>query len=100
MDVIATLTGCSEPILGETTYTFTDNGSYVFNFTDLLGNPGSTNASVSWIDKGEFTITMTYEPQNPHSGNITVIATLNSTGGVAPSGWIASGDRQYTRIFS
>ncbi|MDR2541319.1 MAG: hypothetical protein LBD11_06230 [Candidatus Peribacteria bacterium] len=38
-DVIATLTGCSETVTPyPQSYTFTGNGSYTFNFADLVGN--------------------------------------------------------------
>jgi hypothetical protein len=38
-DVIASLTDCSETITGTAlSHTFTGNGSYTFNFTDLVGN--------------------------------------------------------------
>ncbi len=36
---------------GQTSYTFTANGSFVFYFTDAVGNTGSATAIVSNIDK-------------------------------------------------
>lgn len=36
---------------GTGVYTFTTNGIYVFNFTDLAGNTGSATVTVTWIDK-------------------------------------------------
>lgn len=51
-NVIATLTWCSENIVTtETSHTFTANDSYVFNFTDVAGNPWTVTATVSWIKK-------------------------------------------------
>lgn len=43
-NVTATLTGCNETTLitnngGSTSYLFTGNGSFMFEFTDVLGNP-------------------------------------------------------------
>jgi hypothetical protein len=55
---------------------------------------------VNNIDKSPFDILFSYEPQNPHSGNITVIASLTSTGGTAPSGRTTSGTHQYFMVFS
>lgn len=48
--VVATITP-SETVTGTLTNTFTSNGSFTFNFTDLAGNPGSVIATVSNIDK-------------------------------------------------
>jgi hypothetical protein len=58
-DVVASLTGCSEPItvtnnsehMPNTDYLFTGNGSFTFLFQDTAGNTGSTIATVTWIDK-------------------------------------------------
>lgn len=53
-NVVATLTGCIETITWtETQHTFTWNWTYIFNFQDLAGNTGSTEAAVTWI--GEYT---------------------------------------------
>ncbi|MGE5418417.1 MAG: hypothetical protein ACM3UZ_16885 [Acidobacteriota bacterium] len=56
--VVATLVP-SEPVTvtnngGSTEYTFTDNGSFTFEFVDAAGNAGTATASVDWIysDKG------------------------------------------------
>ena len=91
---------CSEAITGPTTYVFTGNGDHTFNFVDHLGNPGSVIATVDWIYKGELTVGIAYVPSNLHSGSITVIATLNSTGGAAPTNWTASGTHQYYQVFN
>ena len=52
--VVATLTGASEPITitnnsGSNTFTFTSNGSFTFDYTDAVGNTGSTTATVNNI---------------------------------------------------
>lgn len=53
-NVVATLTGCIETITWtEIQHTFTWNWTYIFNFQDLAGNTGSTEAAVTWI--GEYT---------------------------------------------
>jgi hypothetical protein len=56
-NVIATITP-SETIIGNASYTFTENGNYTFEFTDLAGNKGSVTASVNWIDKTVPNITL------------------------------------------
>ena len=54
-NVTAILTGCTEEIIrSEISHTFTDNGNYTFNITDLAGNPKEIIASVSWISKSSW----------------------------------------------
>jgi hypothetical protein len=72
-DVVATITP-SEPIVGPTSHTFTENGSYTFQFTDLAGNAGSVTATVSNIDKVAPTATVSYSKTDPT--NQDVIATI------------------------
>lgn len=65
-DVVAVITG-SETITvtnngGLLSHTFTENGSFTFEFVDTAGNPGSSVASVSNIDKTLPTIEITAEP--------------------------------------
>lgn len=55
-DVIATLTGLSEPVTVTNNswsiyYTFTESGSFTFQFQDSFGNTGEATATVTWIDK-------------------------------------------------
>ena len=55
-NVIATLSDISEEIIitnnnGKTTYTFTENGEFTFEYVDKAGNKGSTKAVVTWITK-------------------------------------------------
>ena len=59
-NVVATLTA-NEPITvtnngGSTTYTFTSNKSFTFQFKDNAGNTASKTATVNWIDKTAPTI--------------------------------------------
>lgn len=54
-DVVATMTA-SEPVTitnngGSASYTFTQNGSFTFEFVDAAGHTGSVTATVSNIDK-------------------------------------------------
>ncbi|MDD3262834.1 MAG: Ig-like domain-containing protein [Candidatus Absconditabacteria bacterium] len=55
-DVVATLTGASEPIVitnngGSNTYTFTENNTFTFTFRDAGFNTGEATATVDWICK-------------------------------------------------
>ncbi|MCF7834899.1 LamG domain-containing protein [Candidatus Gracilibacteria bacterium] len=79
-DVIATLTGFSKTGItitnnnGSPNYTFTGNGSFTFEFQDIVGNTGETIATVTWIDKTKPTGDIHYST----TGSTTqdVIATL------------------------
>ena len=75
-DVIATVTGFSESITGlnTTSYTFTGNWSFTFNFQDLAGNTWSAIATVSNIDKVAPTASVSYNISS--TTNQDVIATL------------------------
>ena len=42
---------------GTITHTFTENGEFVFEFEDAVGNKGTATAKVDWIEEGE--------PENP-----------------------------------
>ncbi len=74
-DVIATL-NVNEPATitnnnGLSSYTFTDNGSFTFEFVDTAWNTGSTIATVNWINK-------------------TVADTGSTTTGSTTTGWGSS----------
>ena len=76
--VVATLDP-SEPVTvtnnsGLDTYTFTDNGSFIFEFHDAAGNTGSAIATVANIDKAGPTATISYNITTPTKTD--VIATL------------------------
>jgi predicted transcriptional regulator len=57
-----------------TTYTFTENGSFTFEFVDSAGNTGSATATVDNIDKVSPTGIVTYSTIAPT--NRDVVATL------------------------
>ena len=64
-DVIATLTWYSEPITianngGSNTYVFTSNDSFTFEFKDAADNTWSTGATVTWIDKTDPVVTLSW----------------------------------------
>jgi len=64
-NVTATLTGESEPITitnngGSNTYVFTSNDSFTFEFKDAADNTWSTGATVTWIDKTDPVVTLSW----------------------------------------
>jgi len=78
-DVIATLTWFTKTWVivtnnSWTSYTFTSDGSFTFEFVDSLGNTWSALAEVSWIDKTKPSATVIYLPETATNQN--VIATL------------------------
>ncbi len=105
-DVLATITGFSEPItwLNATGYLFTWNGIFTFIFYDLANNTGYATWEVTWIDKIFPTFTgvisgMTYTTwvTIAFSDNTTwVTATLNGSGYM--SGTLIAKNGNYTFI--
>jgi hypothetical protein len=74
------LTNCSETITGSTlSHTFTGNGNYTFLFTDLVGNPQSTTATVNWIDKKPIIPTIAYSTTGATKENVTATISFNKT---------------------
>lgn len=80
--VVATLNP-NEPVTitnnsGSTTYTFTNNGTFTFEFEDIAGNIGSTTATVSNIDKTPPGIPTLVTPVNDAIVNGNPIQSWNS----------------------
>jgi|GEM_PF-7055766 len=76
-DVVVTLVNESESITvtnngGSTSYTFTENGEFTFEFVDVAGNTGSAKAIVSNIDKTSPVGSLTYSTIEPTNQNVTV----------------------------
>ncbi len=60
---------------GEMTHTFTENGTFTFEFVDRAGNEGTATASVNWIAKvPEYTLT--YSTTEPTNQDVTVTLEL------------------------
>ncbi|MCH5184415.1 MAG: discoidin domain-containing protein, partial [Oscillospiraceae bacterium] len=57
-------------------HTFTENGSFRFEYHDLAGNKGAQTATVSWMDTTPAEVTITYSKTT--LTNETVMATLSS----------------------
>jgi len=61
---------------GKNTYTFTENGSFTFEFVDKAGNRGTATATVDWIDSIKLKVEMSYNTTT--ISNQDVIATIKS----------------------
>ena len=84
-DVVVTLVNPSTEIRvlnnnGSTSYTFTENGTFTFEFEDSEGNKGQTVATVDWIIKTLPTPTLTYDIENPTNKDVTVTVTFDREG--------------------
>lgn len=81
-EVLAMLTGFSETGVVITNnawsghYIFDDNGSFVFEFKDEIGNTGEAVASVTWIENTGWVAYVVYDPKWPTIVSGNVIATL------------------------
>lgn len=73
-DVVATITP-SETVTGDLSHTFTENGSFTFNFTDDAGNIGSAEASVDYIDKVAPIISVRPYTTTPTNQDVVVTVT-------------------------
>lgn len=75
-EVIATIRFDKEnvTVIGGNTHTFTENGSFTFEFVDKAGNEGTMTASVDWIDKSLPVATITYS--ETELTNQDVVATI------------------------
>ncbi len=57
---------------GSSTYTFTENGEFTFEFKGPYGNEGVATAKVDWIDKTAPTATIKYDVLEATNGNVNV----------------------------
>ncbi len=78
-NVVAELVNFTRPVTvtnnnGKTSYTFTENGEFTFEFVDEDGNRGSTRAYVDWIDKEPPKATVVFSTMEVT--NEDVVATL------------------------
>jgi hypothetical protein len=84
-NVVAMLTNCNKPITvtntgGSTTYLFTGNGVFTFEFQDNYGNTGTTTATVTRIDKTPIIPTVTYNQTGRTNQDVTATISFNKTG--------------------
>ena len=73
-----------------TWYTFTENGTFTFEFADLAGNTWSATATVNRIDTTKPTATITYSPTSWTTTSRDVVATisLGETGTITNNDWL------------
>lgn len=97
-NVTATLSPSEEIVVtnngGSLSHTFTENGSFTFEFRDLAGNRGTATASVSNIDKSLPTGTVSYDRVGLTNEDVT--ATL----AVAVGTKILNNNGQNTYVFT
>lgn len=62
---------------GGRTHTFTENGSFTFEFRDKAGNIGKAVATVDWIDKTLPVATIKYSTTEPTNQNVIAKVTFN-----------------------
>lgn len=85
---------------GKTTYTFTKNGEFVFEFEDDYGFSGTATAKVDWIDKEGPTATVSYSTKTITKNDVTVTITSNEEC-KAPTGWDLSQDKKIiTKVYT
>ncbi len=81
-DVTATLVNPSTDITitnndGKDTYTFTENGEFIFEFVDNKGTKGTAKAKVDWIIKTLPTPSVTYTPDTLTNQDVTATVTFD-----------------------
>ena len=98
-DVVATLVNPSTEITvlnndGNMSHTFTENGTFTFEFEDSDGNKGTATAKVDWICKTLPNATFTYDITDPTNQDVTVTVTFDREGTV-----ITNNDGNNTHTF-
>ncbi len=81
-DVVAELVDENRPITvtnngGKTTYTFTENGEFTFEFVDNNGHKGSATARVDWIDKTSPKAIVQFNTTNITNENVVATITFD-----------------------
>lgn len=81
-DVIVDLYNSSANIIvtnngGKTSHTFTENGTFTFEFKDVNGQTGQAVASVDWIDKDVPVAEASYSTTDKTKNNVIVTLTFN-----------------------
>ena len=83
-DIIATIKFDKENVTitnnnGNNTYTFTENGTFTFNFVDEAGNSGTAVATVANIDRNLPVATITYDITNLTNQNVIATITFDKS---------------------
>jgi len=64
---------------GSSSYTFTENGEFTFEYEDADGNKGSTTARVDWIDKTPPKLTVAFSTTSLTNGDVVATLTFDKT---------------------
>lgn len=104
-DVVATLVNPSTEITvlnnnGNKSYTFTENGSFTFEFEDKEGNKGSVNATVDWICKTLPEPILEYDIPTPTNQDVTVTVKFKVNGEFNDDVTILNNDGNNTHTFT
>ncbi|MCI8309161.1 MAG: hypothetical protein HFJ57_07585 [Clostridia bacterium] len=99
-DVVATLVNPSTEITvlnngGNMSYTFTENGTFTFEFEDSEGNKGRATATVDWICKTLPNAMFTYDITDPTNQDVTVTVTFDREGTI-----VTNNDGNNTHTFT
>jgi hypothetical protein len=81
-DITVTAT-TNKGTLNQSSYTFTQNGSFTFTATDSLGNSSSKTVTITNIDKVVPTLNLTQDPTNTTDGTVTITAKASDDVAVA-----------------
>jgi hypothetical protein len=89
-DVTTTLTLSDGTVTsaGGNVHTFSENGSFAFEFVDEAGNTGSATATVDWIDKEPPTAALVYSITGPTNQDVIVTLVPSETVTVTNNGGI------------
>ncbi len=84
-DVTATIKFNEEDVIitnndRKNTYTFTENGTFTFQFVDKAGNMGNAIAEVEWIDKVQIVSKITYDINELTNQDVTATITFDKRG--------------------
>jgi len=77
---------------GSKEYTFTENGSFTFEFSDKSGNRGTFTAVVNWIDRTAPKAVVSFSTTSPTNGSVTAVLIGNEEIKVTNNG----GSKKYT----
>jgi hypothetical protein len=81
--------------------TFIDTGSFLFFYETSTGMTGSLLAQVDRIDRELPQIDhLVYSPSSATSQPVLAVVTLNESGTMLTSGWIASGARSFLKYYT
>ena len=82
-----------------TSYTFTGNGSFTFEFVDQYGNTGEETATVNRIDKtAPYAVSVSYDPDDKTNQDVTVTL-VTSEAIQSLTGW-SGGGTTWRKVYS